>query len=400
MNDLVVHTQTLGLATRTRNLLDAYPNPRKRNRLISQIRKNGKLLSVLACEYCGKTFTDSQSTKRCNSHSIPQHCLKNISSDGKVNNINHFLRAPGMKTETGLIQTGTFKLICRECDGRIFKHYEDFSNYTEDLLTNYESPKSQMILNEIAMKDYLYLLYKEMYAKNIINGFIEEYHNIIKINDDINSLRETVEFNINAYRRKFERSKLISKKLNNTTTPIPTTEYRIGLYRIEPLVRPIAFQGSITIEKDFEGQPVNNKLEGSLNDIHLCIFPDRERTILLAFYQKNTKKHGKFFRYINKLGSDNACKALIALALYYSDNIAISKDVPLVTSPSQLSYLEELTSYDGTLLTHYQSNTPLSENRIQDIKNQSIHNHYSLYQPLYSQFTLIPDSLIAPRIID
>lgn len=64
------------------------------------------------CMLCGK-----KTVSFCNSHSIPQFCLKNITTDGKSKTLNQAIGIDFMPYEVGLNRTGTFKLICKKCDG-------------------------------------------------------------------------------------------------------------------------------------------------------------------------------------------------------------------------------------------------------------------------------------------
>lgn len=71
------------------------------------------------CIWCGKKIT-----RFCNSHSIPQMVLENIDTDGKVDYFNTIVKIPLINEDKGIGEAGTFKLICKECDNRIFQDYE------------------------------------------------------------------------------------------------------------------------------------------------------------------------------------------------------------------------------------------------------------------------------------
>lgn len=49
----------------------------------------------------------------CNSHSIPQFCLKTIAVKGKLKTINQEIGIDFLPYEVGLNKTGTFKLVCK-----------------------------------------------------------------------------------------------------------------------------------------------------------------------------------------------------------------------------------------------------------------------------------------------
>ena len=106
------------------------------------------------CFYCGNTVSSY-----CNSHNVPRYCLENIGSDGLVSGPNAIYELPKMglsigKGTPGINESGTFSLICRECDSRIFQEYENPASYMAGC------EPSQKMLSQIAMKNYLKFIYK------------------------------------------------------------------------------------------------------------------------------------------------------------------------------------------------------------------------------------------------
>lgn len=94
------------------------------------------------CFYCGEKCSSF-----CNSHSIPAFFLRNIAVKGVIYSNNKLVNLPLLDEDKGVNQSGTFQLICRDCDSKIFSDYENPENY-ENL------PSSKMIA-QIAMKNYL-----------------------------------------------------------------------------------------------------------------------------------------------------------------------------------------------------------------------------------------------------
>lgn len=78
--------------------------------------------------------------------------------------------------ETGINNTGTFHLICANCDSREFADYENPENYNDK--------PTQIMLSQIAQKSYLKEIYKQ--TKNI------ELHNLVRqiYNTKIGNLQE------------------------------------------------------------------------------------------------------------------------------------------------------------------------------------------------------------------
>lgn len=116
---------------------DIIENKKNFNRLLSKARKEAKLQK---CFYCGK-----QVTSFCNSHSVPAFCLKNIETKGEVYHSNILVNIPLIDFERGINNSGTFHIICRDCDSKIFQQYEEPNNYNNE-------PTPQMIA-QIAMKN-------------------------------------------------------------------------------------------------------------------------------------------------------------------------------------------------------------------------------------------------------
>src|SRR5690625_3701773 len=84
-------------------------------RLLGESRKNAK---DDKCFYCGEKCSSF-----CNSHSIPASFLKNIAVEGDLYNSNKLVNLAFIDKDYGVNQSGTFQLICRECDSKIFSDY-------------------------------------------------------------------------------------------------------------------------------------------------------------------------------------------------------------------------------------------------------------------------------------
>lgn len=75
------------------------------------------------CLLCGKK-TDGF----CKSHSVPQFSLKYIAESGMVFHPSIFMDIEQLDVEKGVMNSGIFQRICRECDGRFFQDYENERN--------------------------------------------------------------------------------------------------------------------------------------------------------------------------------------------------------------------------------------------------------------------------------
>jgi len=103
---------------------------------------------VQSCYYC-----KVQNPQLCNSHYIPAFVLKNIGEKGKLYNFKRILANNIGDEEDGIHNSGTFKMICRDCDSKIFSDYENPNNYKGKI--------TQRILAQIAMKCSLKDIYKK-----------------------------------------------------------------------------------------------------------------------------------------------------------------------------------------------------------------------------------------------
>ncbi len=127
-------------------------------KLLAKSRRDSKLSE---CYYCG-----SPCSSFCNSHSIPAFCLKNIAVNGDVFYSNKLVNLPLLDYEKGVNDSGTFHLICRECDSKIFSDYENPDNYQDK-----PTPK---MLAQIAMKDYLKSISKRLFELSLYDNINSE----------------------------------------------------------------------------------------------------------------------------------------------------------------------------------------------------------------------------------
>lgn len=204
------------------------------NKLISQAQKFSKQQK---CIYCGKNTSSF-----CNSHSIPAFCLKNIAMDGKVFHTNELVHFPLLDFEKGIKNSGTFRILCRECDSRIFQQYENPDNY--------ESEITPQMVAQIAMKNYLKSISKrtiEYAMSDILKEHIPYTKDIVTNTHFIQNL------DLEQYRHGYEKAKRLSEKNING-------EYYVFYYEKLDYVVPIAFQGNIALALDLNGQVINDIL--------------------------------------------------------------------------------------------------------------------------------------------
>lgn len=134
---------------------------KKVNKMLSEARKKAK---PPKCILCGK-----EQSSFCNSHSVPQMCLRPIADRGKVL---HASLAMGfdigvVDLDGGVNKSGTFNYICRECDAKFFQDYENPDNIIQ--------PPTDKILAEIAVKNMLLQLNKRANEQELIQVVQREF---------------------------------------------------------------------------------------------------------------------------------------------------------------------------------------------------------------------------------
>jgi hypothetical protein len=134
-------------------------------KIVNESRSDAKLEY---CYCCGKSAGSF-----CNSHSVPAFSLRNIAVNGMLYHSNSFVELSYMDLEKGINSSGTFKLICRDCDSTLFSAYENPENYGKIL-----APR---LIAQIAMKNYLKNISKRhievcLYNKLLNIGLTESAH--------------------------------------------------------------------------------------------------------------------------------------------------------------------------------------------------------------------------------
>ena len=132
------------------------------NKQINDFMKTSRAASKLSyCYYCGREIGSF-----CNSHTVPAFCLRNIAVNGKVSTLNSIIDFPLLNNDKGVAQAGTFQLICRDCDSKIFLDYENPYNYDE--------LPTQKMLAQISLKNNLKFISKRRIEKEFFTCMLEK----------------------------------------------------------------------------------------------------------------------------------------------------------------------------------------------------------------------------------
>ena len=260
------------------------------------------------CYFCGKNVTGF-----CNSHSVPRFCLENIAKNGDVLTLNTVVDNPVLDTEIGVNKAGTFHLICNDCDSRIFSDYENPDNYS-----NHPTPK---MIAQIALKNSLKSISKRLFEIELFNISAKKSNNARMFRDVKNTVNE---MDLKEYEDSYKKAKKALEKDSST-------DYYVCYYEKLNYVAPIAFQGSIALAVDFNGNIINNIYNPSpeyrIQNIHICILPLKTETVILMFIENGDKRYRQFYKQFNKLTLDDKLAALTLIMFMYSEDIYFSKSI-------------------------------------------------------------------------
>lgn len=257
------------------------------------------------CYYCNEPCDSF-----CNSHTIPAFCLKYIATNGKLYHMNTIVDIPFLKGDKGVKEAGTFHIICRECDSKIFQDYENENNYAK-------KPTTKM-LAQIAMKNSLQFISKREFENALYDEMSDELHFPKEITDFKHMVNR---MDLKEYVATYKMAKKSSLK------PFDG-DYYIYSYIELPYRIPIAFQGSIALICDLEGKIINDIYNYSTNyeikNVHLCVFPFKSKSIIMFFIENGNKRYSSFFRQFKKLPLEEQLKVVNYIIFAYTEDFFMS----------------------------------------------------------------------------
>ena len=277
------------------------------------------------CLYCGKRVSSF-----CNSHNIPKFCLKNISSNGVLTGPNAIIELPPRsssigKAHPGINESGTFSLICRECDSTIFQDYENPENYSAGKIP------TQKMLAEIAMKNYLKFIYKRKVEVALIEHTISQVQKH-KTSDPFSRLfmkeqekrLEVSRLDLDTYGKDYREAKRVLGE-------DAESGYYVIYYRLLNYVVPLSIQAPILVSIDLEGEVVNDVFTDDpkyeLSDLHVCVFPLEDTTAIILFVKDGDTRYRKFRRQFRKLDEESKLGVINYMIFLYSEDYFLSGSV-------------------------------------------------------------------------
>lgn len=261
------------------------------------------------CILCGQ-----EKTSFCNSHSVPRMYLKNIAVNGKVLQANGLVGADIIDVEKGINNSGTFHFICNECDSKVFQNYENPDAWTEVAPTD-------RVLAQIALKDVLLMLSKRN-MEILLWQRAAEMSNI----GGMDYMKTVQKLDIRDFTDEMELYKGITTDTKE--------QFKVIFYEKLPYVVPIATQVALVLDKDLEGNIINDIYDTSENvriqNIHISIFPLEESTVVIMFYHRRDKNYRRFQHQFNCLSHDKKLEYINYWVFKYTENYFFSPSMKKV----------------------------------------------------------------------
>lgn len=277
------------------------------NDFLREAHENARLDYCLCCKNKVDGF--------CNSHSLPEFILKNISDQGLVYTSNKFFKAPIIKDFLGLSNSGTFKRICHKCDNEVFQNYEDPNKIGER--------PSKKVLAQIDLKNTLRMYDKRLNEIALYNLMLSKKPPLLAQYEMFEKQRVNL-LDLNEIKSDCERALNI---LDNKSSD----SYELIYWEKLDYVVPIAFQGHVALQGDLEGNEINDLYAVSdkyiIENLNICIFPLEQTSIVMIFVAKENKKYAKFIKQFKKLSKSNKLNLIAFIIFNYSEDFFISKKV-------------------------------------------------------------------------
>ncbi len=249
------------------------------------------------CIWCGNKITSF-----CNSHSVPQCIIRNIEIEGKVDYFNTLAELPVMNPDKGINEAGTFKLLCRNCDSKLFQDYEDLERLKD-------KPDGRM-LSEIALKNLMVMLNKRYIEVELQKVIQESFDVPFYLN--MEHQMQIKELDLKDFGWEYLRTKRLIQNNDNDA-------FNMLFWKKLDYVIPIAFQGQVVLYGDLNGNVVSDIYDFSetniVKNLHVCLFPLKNESVVFAFYHKDDHEYDRFAKQFSELDEAQQLQ-LISYILY------------------------------------------------------------------------------------
>lgn len=343
-----------------RNLKNVY----KKDINITKSRLNQKFTNQqnqTCCEICGKEIK-GKSNAFHKSHTVPYFCLENIKGYYKKNygvlkaNYTCYMTPYDDEEFIGINKAGVFYSICSTCDQKKFQIYESEQGLlNSDPMDLVDSLSLKIYLNELfntKLRNFKANIdFKSLTDEQIISSFFNSIGKIEKSTVEVDL--KDFQNNLNFAKSSFE------KNYRN---------YKILYYSILDYTVPVAAQVSIPVSKniDFsELQIVTIENKKRLEDILVCIFPLKEKSVIIVFTRIDNKLIKKYNVQFKKLSEEDKLKEIFYLLIRYkASNYFYS---PLLKEILKNKNILEISNIEDTIIK-----TNIGTFNIADFEDQSL----------------------------
>lgn len=283
----------------------------KMSKEYSESLKNAREKAKLdRCLLCNKTCTSF-----CNSHTIPQFIMKELSKNGNYFCMNTLIGMPTSKQIVGTKEAITFHTICNECDQIYFRTYENPDSYLSGL--------SQKLLAEVALKNNLRLLSKKIIENEML---LDKYKNIEESSFQALNFLEAIETNELDIKETLKSIELAKDTIKGKKDGY----YLIDYIKLDYVAK-MAFQSKVALVCGFDGELINDiyykNAKYKIQCLHISVFPMKGGTYIFLFIENGDKRYSKFYKHYRKLSLDEKLKVVNYIILKYSEEWLLSSNI-------------------------------------------------------------------------
>lgn len=276
----------------------------------------------------------------CNSHTIPQFCLENIAWNGKLNSFNTLMDSELLSKDSGVNNAATFHIICRSCDSKVFRDYENAEAY--------DTIPSETALNQIVLKNAL----RDIYKHEMEIELFEASKQILKEKQRFLAFMCTPLINaqIKARKRDIDECYEIFRKAKEYLSSSESWLRVVSYDKLDYTV-PIAFQGMVGLVTGLNGEVINNNFNHrksyKIEHIHLAVFPLKEATAIMLFLDSENKRYAQFEKYMVATTLEKRLEIVNRIIMMYAEDYFLSKQLDEKT----IKNLEEIAQTLQDVLT-------------------------------------------------
>lgn len=257
------------------------------------------------CLICNKPMNSS-----CKSHVVPQFILKEISHNGMVSYGYIFDKrnVQGCEKTTGVKNAHVFRLLCRECDRRLFSDYEKPESILD--FDSLSLEKQTRILRQMALKAHLshiQMKYNRLIMKDISTGGkvseLEKQGKFTPERIDLNDHIESV-FNIRSSSYSVLYNRLLNYNVNFATQTL------------------IYYVFDIKGKKTFDIYDLKNNEK--ISPFYLMVLPVEGKTRIIFYINSVNEKAAALIEQFNALTEEEKLKFLFVSQIIFDQDFYVN----------------------------------------------------------------------------